>query len=1011
MNRGKESTYDSTGVSMMVGKTISHYKILEKLGEGGMGVVYKAEDTRLKRTVALKFLPHNLESHESERARFLQEAQAASALNHPNVCTIYDIGEDQGEQFIAMEYVDGVTLREKMAEGKLQTSTAVAYAIQVGEALEEAHGKGIVHRDIKAENIMVTRKNQVKVMDFGLAKLKGSLKLTKTSSTVGTLAYMAPEQIQGGQVDARNDIFSFGVVLYEMLTRHLPFRGEHEAAMMYSILNEEPVSLQTHLPDAPSELLHTVARALEKDPEERYQTVHEMLIDLRRLKKESGRVVRPSAEMLPAEAAPPAGITGARRYSKKARWIAAGVVAILVAIIGWIIFRPGERGAVPGGEAIAKSIAVMYFENRTGEKDLDRVLVDMLITNLGRNKLITVVSGQRLFDVLKSMGKQDVAIDRSTATEAAKLAGAKTMLLGSIWSVGGKLNVTGQLLDVESGSVINSDRVEASKAEEVFAVADRFTEKVNEWLRGSPTEALRVADATTASYDAYRYYEQGMRHIYCFEFPEAGKSFAEAIRIDSTFAMAHLRLSMVQGSFQIFNPFPSRSLTLARESASRAERYARGLSEREKGLVDGWSALLRRDYDASEGTVAKLLARFPEDKFVLSLSAWSSFAKGMLDESNRALERSIEVDPSHSNAYNQLAYGYCRVGQYEKAFAAIRTYMALIPDAWNPYDSGCDVYMMAGRFDEALKTAEEGLKRVPSWTDSFDRQAQVYLLMHEPEKARERVSRLAAVAPESREYAERRKSISYSFEGRMRESVEVLRSSVERTRAKGDKTEELMARFYLARMLQEENRVDDALKELEAAKLLSREVRPDPSNPWPVRCDYYAGLALAGRGDHERAEALGSAIRSAAETTNGDPTYLSVSNGLMAEILLSQRKPKQALSCLERILPWMRMQFPRIRMLDARLSAELGDTKRAPQLLDGFRNCTQAEGAEVGGDFLDFWIEQSKLDYYEGRMHEHFGEKAEAVSSYQKSLRNWQNADKDYAPCVDARQRLTNLMK
>ncbi|MBP1657944.1 MAG: serine/threonine protein kinase, partial [Bacteroidetes bacterium] len=279
----------------MIGNTVSHYKILEKLGEGGMGVVYRAEDTRLNRTVALKFLPRGLESHEPERERFLQEAQAASALNHPNVCTIYDIAEAEGQQFIAMEYVDGMTLREKIARAQLDIGTAVGYAIQIGEALEEAHAKGIVHRDIKAENIMVNSKNQVKVMDFGLAKLKGSLKLTKTTSTLGTLAYMAPEQIQGGTVDARNDIFSFGVVLYEMLTGHLPFRGEHEAAMMYSIVNEEPESLQVSLPNAPSELLHTVNRALEKDPEERYQTVHEMLIDLRRLKKDTTRVVRPSA--------------------------------------------------------------------------------------------------------------------------------------------------------------------------------------------------------------------------------------------------------------------------------------------------------------------------------------------------------------------------------------------------------------------------------------------------------------------------------------------------------------------------------------------------------------------------------------------------------------------------------------------------------------------------------------------------------------------------------------------
>jgi len=274
----------------MIGQTISHFRIVEKLGEGGMGVVYKAEDTNLKRTVAIKFLPHGLEAHEPERVRFLQEAQAASAINHPHVCTIYEISQHEGQQFIVMEYVDGKTLRQLVPLQK--TQTAIDYAIQIGEALQEAHSKGIVHRDVKTDNIMVNAKNQIKVMDFGLAKLKGSLKLTKTSSTVGTLAYMAPEQIEGGEVDARSDIFSFGVVLYEMLTGHLPFRGEHEAAMVYSIVNEEPTPIQKHLPDVSSELVHILNRALEKDPEDRYQFVHEMVIDLRRLKKQTSRVTR-----------------------------------------------------------------------------------------------------------------------------------------------------------------------------------------------------------------------------------------------------------------------------------------------------------------------------------------------------------------------------------------------------------------------------------------------------------------------------------------------------------------------------------------------------------------------------------------------------------------------------------------------------------------------------------------------------------------------------------------------
>jgi serine/threonine protein kinase len=328
----------------MIGKTVSHYKILEKLGEGGMGVVYKAEDLKLTRTIALKFLPHGLDANEPERARFLQEARAAAILNHPNICTIYDIQEHEGQQFILMEYVEGKTLREILPVKKMQET--IGYAIQIAEALEEAHTKGIVHRDIKAENIMVNSKNQVKVMDFGLAKLKGSLKLTKTSSTIGTLAYMAPEQIQSEEVDARSDIFSFGIVLYEMLTGHLPFRGEHEAAMMYSIVNEEPEPLQHHVPDAPSELLHILDRALEKDREDRYQSAHDMLIDLRRLKKDSGRVIRKPSYDARAAGTPPQKpeVEGMGRR-KTWLWIGATSAFILcvLAVFMWMQRTPPVR--------------------------------------------------------------------------------------------------------------------------------------------------------------------------------------------------------------------------------------------------------------------------------------------------------------------------------------------------------------------------------------------------------------------------------------------------------------------------------------------------------------------------------------------------------------------------------------------------------------------------------------------------------------------------------------------
>ena len=342
----------------MIGQTISHYRILEKLGEGGMGVVYKAEDTKLRRTVALKFLPKGLEAHEPERARFLQEAQAASALNHPNVCTIYDIKEEGGptketvgkQYFIVMEFVDGKTLRELIVNGQLSFENCLSFAIQIGEALQEAHAHGIVHRDVKPENIMVNTKNQIKVMDFGLAKLKGSLKLTKTSSTVGTLAYMAPEQIQGEAVDARGDIFSFGIVLYEMLTGHLPFRGEHEAAMIYSIVNEEPEPIERYKPDVSPLLANIIQRVLEKDPNDRYQSAGDLVIELRRVQKKTTKVTRGLTAKIPAATAGQALSEAAtsekvisKKPLKKIVWAGIGIVVVLGIIAIVYMFLPKQQ--------------------------------------------------------------------------------------------------------------------------------------------------------------------------------------------------------------------------------------------------------------------------------------------------------------------------------------------------------------------------------------------------------------------------------------------------------------------------------------------------------------------------------------------------------------------------------------------------------------------------------------------------------------------------------------------
>jgi tetratricopeptide (TPR) repeat protein/predicted Ser/Thr protein kinase len=997
----------------MIGQTISHYRILEKLGEGGMGIVYKAHDTKLDRDVALKFLPHHITATADEQARFLQEARAASALNHPNICGIHSIGEDGEKQFIEMEYVDGKTLRQMVPIQK--TQTAIDYAIQIGEALQEAHSKGVVHRDVKTDNIMVNSKNQIKVMDFGLAKLKGSLKLTKTSSTVGTLAYMAPEQIQGGEVDARSDIFSFGVVLYEMLTGHVPFRGEHEAAMVYSIVNEEPTPINRYLPEVSSELVHVLNRALEKDPEDRYQGVHDMVIDLRRLKKQTSRVSRVVPAGQPSErVAESAGkrSNGAwpTRIPLKIRWLLGGLAVVVLAALAYVVFRPSGEPA--GGSAKAKSLAVVYFENRTHVKELDKNLVSMLINNLARNNELSVVSEQRLFDLLKNLGKQDDAdIGRTNATEVAKRAAAKNMVVGQILSVGSQWSFQANLLDVETGNVVNSAHVEtAPKEEELFSVADKLTAQVSEWLKATPSEPLRISEGATSSYDAYRYYEKGMQYSYRFEYDDAINNFEGAIKLDSTFALAHLRLALLRGIFQAFTPIPGRGLSLARESIARAKRYAMNLSERDKKFVQVIDVMVQRDIKAYARLLRESATEFPDDKEVVLWSAMMFWMQGDFEGSLSAFERAIELDHSYPDAYNMLAYVCAATGQYERAFSAIKTYTALIPDDWNGYDSGCDVYMMAGRFEEALKQADEGLKRVPSFYNFYVRRAQTYFLMGRPDKARDAIKPLAQFGETWLESMNRYIAVSFLVEGRLNEAVDVLQKEIQRLRKKNNQISERTARWYLARMFIEQNKFDESLRDLEELRTLSESTFTGPFNPWPIVCDYYSGLCLARKGDFDQAEARALAIKTAAETKIHDLSYLNYYKGLMAEIELSRARVREASAAMKEVLPFNRIFFPRFRILEARISVRQGDKATALRIYDRTYNLIWIASSAFGGEILDFCLERSKLDYYKGEMYERCGDKTEAIKFYEKAISNWRNADKDYVNLVDAKARLANLV-
>ncbi|MBW2037833.1 MAG: serine/threonine protein kinase [Deltaproteobacteria bacterium] len=377
----------------MIGETISHYKILEKLGEGGMGVVYKAEDTKLKRIAALKFLPPELSRDSEAKERFIYEAQTASALDHNNICTIYEIDEtNYGQMFIAMAYYECETLKEKIERGPLKLEEALNIAVQIAQGLAKAHEQGIVHRNIEHANAHVTKDDVVKILDFGLAKLGGQAKLTKEGTTLGTVAYMSPEQACGEEIDHRTDIWSLGVVLYEIITGQLPFKGEYEQAVVYSILNVDPEPITGMRAGVPMELERITNKALAKSPDERYQHADEMLTDLRSLSKGLETAV----------------ITQTAKVDKnepKKEWFARisilfGIVLLLALV--FLFLRPHLFKPMLVSEPTP--IAVISFENQTGDKTYDclcKAIPNLLITSLEQSRYLCVTTWERMYDLLK----------------------------------------------------------------------------------------------------------------------------------------------------------------------------------------------------------------------------------------------------------------------------------------------------------------------------------------------------------------------------------------------------------------------------------------------------------------------------------------------------------------------------------------------------------------------------------------------------------------------------------